>query len=69
MLSLVSGWATFLDAKSVNVDTDDGPLHIEAEHVIMAMALSQSNFPSSPSATGCSQAAVPLTLKEVLLSI
>jgi len=33
---LVSGWATFKDAKHCTVETKDGPVNIEAENVILA---------------------------------
>ena len=33
---LISGWATFKDAKHCTVETKDGPVNIEAENVILA---------------------------------
>ena len=64
-VELVSGWATFLDAKSVNVDTDDGPLHIEAEHVIMAMGSEPIELPFLPFGDRVLSSRGALDLKEV----
>ena len=35
-VKIVSGWGTFSDAKTCNVETADGPVAVSAEHVILA---------------------------------
>ncbi len=44
----VAGWATFSEAKRCSVDTPDGPLEIEAEHVILANGSRESELPFLP---------------------
>jgi len=42
---LVSGWATFKDAKHCTVETEDGPVNIEAENVILATGSTPIELP------------------------
>jgi len=45
---LITGWATFVDAKTVSVKTADGEMRIEAEHVIMALGSVPTELPFMP---------------------
>lgn len=42
---VIEGWAHFSDAKSCQVETADGPVDIEAEHVILATGSSPIELP------------------------
>lgn len=42
------GWACFSDAKTCIVDTADGPIRIQAEHVILATGSKPVEVPSLP---------------------
>lgn len=44
----IAGWATFQTAKTCTVDTADGPLHITAEHVILANGSKEMQLPFLP---------------------
>jgi len=44
----LKGWATFADAKSCTVDTAEGPVKIEPEHVILATGSVPVELPSLP---------------------
>lgn len=44
----VSGWATFMDAKTCTVETAEGPVRIQAEHVILATGSEAAELPSLP---------------------
>lgn len=47
-VKMLAGWAHFSDAKTCTVDTDEGPLRIEAEHVILATGSIPVEVPSLP---------------------
>jgi len=42
----VHGWATFLDGKNVEVTTEDGPIRILAEHIVIATGSAPVELPS-----------------------
>ena len=42
---LISGWATFSDAKHCTVETKDGTVNIEAENVILATGSTPVELP------------------------
>lgn len=42
---VVNGWATFSDAKTCAVDTEQGPLQVSAEHVILATGSTTTSLP------------------------
>lgn len=44
----IEGWATFNDAKNCTVETSDGPVEIEAEHVILANGSVATELPFLP---------------------
>jgi dihydrolipoamide dehydrogenase len=45
---VVEGWGTFSDAKTCTVETKDGPVTIEAEHVILATGSRPVELPFLP---------------------
>lgn len=45
---VVEGWGTFSDAKTCRVDTKDGPVTIEAEHVVLATGSKPVELPFLP---------------------
>ncbi|WGM48872.1 Dihydrolipoyl dehydrogenase [Brevundimonas sp. NIBR10] len=45
---VIKGWATFADAKTCRVETDDGPITITAEHVILATGSEPVELPFLP---------------------
>lgn len=45
---VVHGWATFSDGKTCAVATDDGPVTIRAEHVVLANGSRPTQIPSLP---------------------
>ncbi|MFC3050493.1 dihydrolipoyl dehydrogenase [Kordiimonas pumila] len=47
-VELVKGWATFSDAKTCTVETPEGPLTIEAEHVLLSNGSSAVELPNMP---------------------
>ncbi len=47
-VKVVKGWATFQDAKTCRVETDDGPITITAEHVILATGSEPVELPFLP---------------------
>ena len=44
----VQGWANFSDAKNCTVETSDGVINIQAEHVILATGSTATELPSLP---------------------
>ena len=47
-VKVIKGWATFQDAKTCRVETDDGPITITAEHVILATGSEPVELPFLP---------------------
>ena len=47
-VKVIKGWATFQDAKTCRVETDDGPITISAEHVILATGSEPVELPFLP---------------------
>ena len=47
-VKVIKGWATFSDAKTCRVETEDGPITITAEHVIMATGSEPVELPFLP---------------------
>ena len=47
-VKVIKGWATFQDAKTCRVETDDGPVTITAEHVILATGSEPVELPFLP---------------------
>jgi dihydrolipoamide dehydrogenase len=47
-VKVVKGWATFADAKTCRVETEDGPITITAEHVILATGSEPVELPFLP---------------------
>ncbi|MBU1345892.1 MAG: dihydrolipoyl dehydrogenase [Alphaproteobacteria bacterium] len=47
-VKVIKGWATFDDAKTCRVETDDGPITITAEHVILATGSEPVELPFLP---------------------
>jgi len=47
-VKVIKGWATFSDAKTCRVETDDGPITISAEHVILATGSEPVELPFLP---------------------
>jgi dihydrolipoamide dehydrogenase len=47
-VKVIKGWATFADAKTCRVETDDGPITITAEHVILATGSEPVELPFLP---------------------
>ena len=47
-VKVIRGWATFQDAKTCRVETDDGPITITAEHVILATGSEPVELPFLP---------------------
>jgi dihydrolipoamide dehydrogenase len=47
-VQVVSGWATFSDAKTCVVDSTDGPVTITAEHVVLATGSEAVELPNLP---------------------
>jgi dihydrolipoamide dehydrogenase len=45
---VIKGWASFADAKTCRVETDDGPITITAEHVILATGSEPVELPFLP---------------------
>ncbi|WP_298161276.1 dihydrolipoyl dehydrogenase [Brevundimonas sp.] len=45
---VIKGWATFQDAKTCRVETEDGPITITAEHVILATGSEPVELPFLP---------------------
>ncbi len=44
----IDGWARFVDPHTVEVDVDGGPLHVQAEHVLIACGSRAAENPSLP---------------------
>ena len=47
-VQVIEGWGTFTDAKTCTVETKDGPVTIEAEHVILANGSKPVELPDLP---------------------
>ncbi len=47
-VKVINGWATFADAKTCRVETEDGPVTITAEHVILATGSEPVELPFLP---------------------
>ncbi len=47
-VKVIKGWATFQDAKTCRVETEDGPVTITAEHVILATGSEPVELPFLP---------------------
>jgi dihydrolipoamide dehydrogenase len=47
-VKVIKGWATFADAKTCRVETEDGPITITAEHVILATGSEAVELPFLP---------------------
>ena len=47
-VKVIKGWATFQDAKTCRVETEDGPITISAEHVILATGSEPVELPVLP---------------------
>ena len=47
-VKVIKGWATFQDAKTCRVETEDGPITISAEHVILATGSEPVELPFLP---------------------
>ncbi len=47
-VTVIKGWAIFADAKTCRVETDDGPITITAEHVILATGSEPVELPFLP---------------------
>ncbi len=47
-VKVIKGWATFADAKTCRVETDEGPITIAAEHVILATGSEPVELPFLP---------------------
>ena len=47
-VKVITGWATFADAKTCRVETGDGPVTITAEHVILATGSEPVELPFLP---------------------
>jgi dihydrolipoamide dehydrogenase len=47
-VKVIKGWATFADAKTCRVETEDGPVTITAEHVILATGSEPVELPFLP---------------------
>jgi len=47
-VKVINGWATFQDAKTCRVETEDGPVTITAEHVILATGSEPVELPFLP---------------------
>jgi len=47
-VKVIKGWATFADAKTCRVETEDGPIIITAEHVILATGSEPVELPFLP---------------------
>lgn len=47
-VKVIKGWATFQDAKTCRVETEDGPITITAEHVILATGSEPVELPFLP---------------------
>jgi len=47
-VKVIKGWATFDDAKTCRVETEDGPITITAEHVILATGSEAVELPFLP---------------------
>ncbi|RMF11196.1 MAG: dihydrolipoyl dehydrogenase [Alphaproteobacteria bacterium] len=47
-VKVISGWATFADAKTCSVDGADGPVTVKAEHVILANGSVPVELPNLP---------------------
>jgi dihydrolipoamide dehydrogenase len=47
-VKVIKGWATFADAKTCRVETEDGPITITAEHVILATGSEPVELPFLP---------------------
>ncbi|WP_026640097.1 dihydrolipoyl dehydrogenase [Bordetella petrii] len=47
-VQLVRGWARVLDGKTVEVDTDEGPVRIQCEHLLLAAGSEPMPLPSMP---------------------
>ena len=47
-IKVIKGWATFQDAKTCRIETEDGPITISAEHVILATGSEPVELPFLP---------------------
>lgn len=47
-VKVITGWASFIDAKTCSVETENGPLTITAEHVILATGSQPVELPFLP---------------------
>lgn len=61
----VHGWATFSDAKTCTVETDEGEVTIHAEHVILANGSVATELPNLPFGEHVISSAEALNLPEV----
>lgn len=64
-VQIVKGWASFQDAKTCTVETAEGPVEIQAEHVILANGSSATELPSIPYSEHVISSTEALALEEV----